>query len=135
MISSASVTVPDRGLRGGERGGVGDRGDAEVGRPLRPAALAEAAHDRRLFLGARVRHQQLEQEAVELRFGQRVDALALDRVLRRDDHEAVGERMALAVERHAPLLHRLEQRGLGLGRGAVDLVGEQQLVEDRPRSA
>ena len=30
------------------------------------------------------------------------------------------------------LLHRLEQRGLGLGRGAVDLVGEQQLAEDRP---
>ena len=31
-----------------------------------------------------------------------------------------------------PLLHRLQQRRLGLGRGAVDLVGEQQFGEDRP---
>ena len=30
------------------------------------------------------------------------------------------------------LLHRLEQRGLRLRRRAVDLVGEQQLGEDRP---
>ena len=31
-----------------------------------------------------------------------------------------------------PLLHRLQQGGLGLGRRAVDLVGQQQLAEDRP---
>jgi hypothetical protein len=29
------------------------------------------------------------------------------------------------------LLHGFEQGGLGLGRGAVDLVGEQQVAEDR----
>ena len=31
------------------------------------------------------------------------------------------------------LLHRLEHRRLGLGRSAVDLVGEQQIGEDRAR--
>lgn len=40
--------------------------------------------------------------------------------------------MHRAIERHAALLHRLEQRGLGLGRGAIDLVGEHQVMEDRP---
>ena len=30
-----------------------------------------------------------------------------------------------------PLLHRFEQRGLGFRRGAVDLVGEHEIGEDR----
>ena len=32
----------------------------------------------------------------------------------------------------SPLLHGLQQRGLGLGRGAVDFVGQQDIGEDRP---
>ena len=40
--------------------------------------------------------------------------------------------MRLAVDGDRALLHRLQQRRLGLGRGAVDLVGQQQLAEDRP---
>mgnify|MGYP000504077994 CR=1 FL=1 len=40
--------------------------------------------------------------------------------------------MAYAVAGHLPLLHGLEQRALGLGRGAVEFVGEQQLGEHRP---
>jgi len=81
--------------------------------------------------GAWIIDHLLEQEAVELGFGEREDALLLDRVLRRDDHEAVAERQALAIDRDGSLLHRLEQRGLGLGRGAVDLVREQQFGKDR----
>ena len=42
-----------------------------------------------------------------------------------------GSGVADAVDRDLPLLHRLEQRRLGLGRRAVDLVGEQQVGEDR----
>ena len=41
--------------------------------------------------------------------------------------------MALARDRDLLLLHRLEQRRLRLRRGAVDLVGEQQVGEDRSR--
>ena len=37
----------------------------------------------------------------------------------------------LAPDRDLALLHHLEQRALDLGRRAVDLVGEQQVGEDR----
>ena len=40
--------------------------------------------------------------------------------------------MDLAVDADLPFLHRLQQGRLGLGRGAVDLVGQQQVAEDRP---
>ena len=48
--------------------------------------------DRLLDRGARVAHVQLEQEAIELRLGQRVGALRFDRVLRGDDEERLGQR-------------------------------------------
>src|SRR3546814_9397809 len=74
----------------------------------------------------------LEEETVELRLGQRRDALLFDRILRREHGEARTQRVRLAINRHMPFLHRLEQRGLRLRRSAVNLVGEQQLGEDRP---
>ena len=40
--------------------------------------------------------------------------------------------MGLPGKGDRTLLHRFEQRGLGLGRGAVDLVGQQHLRENRP---
>jgi hypothetical protein len=36
-----------------------------------------------------------------------------------------------AVDGDLAFLHGLQEGGLGLGRGAVDLVGEQQVGEDR----
>ena len=41
--------------------------------------------------------------------------------------------MAHAGHRHMMLLHGLQQRRLGARAGAVDLVGHQQLAEDRTR--
>ncbi len=55
----------------------------------------------------------------------------LDRVGGGDDVEGARQRERLSLDAHLPLLHRLQQRGLGLGRGAVDLVGQQQAGEDR----
>ena len=43
------------------------------------------------------------------------------------------ERVGRAVHGHLPLLHALQQRGLGLGRRPVDLVAEHDVGEDRPR--
>ena len=40
--------------------------------------------------------------------------------------------MRLAASGHAALLHGLEQGGLRLGRGAVDLVGQDQVREEWP---
>ncbi len=77
--------------------------------------------------------EHLHQEPVELRLGQRVRALELDRVLRREHREGLRQRVGRAVDRHPPLLHRLEQRRLRLGGRAVDLVAEHQVAEDRPR--
>ena len=75
---------------------------------------------------------QLEEEAVELRLGQRVGALHLDRVLRGQDEERSRQRVADRADGHGLLLHGFEQRRLGLGRGAVDLVGQHEVGEDRP---
>ena len=96
---------------------------------------AAIAAGEQLALGERVRIAELDrdQEAVELRFRQRIGADLLDRVLRGDDEERLGQRARLAVERHLALLHRFEQRALRLRRRAVDLVGEHDRVEDRSR--
>ena len=91
------------------------------------------AQDGDLGVARRQRHVQLEQKAVQLRFGQLVGALVFDRVLGGGDDERVGQRLGFAVHADLALLHRLEQRGLCLGRGAVDLVGQQQVGEHRTR--
>ena len=95
----------------------------------RDAGVREPEH-RHLALGVRVVEVDLEEEAVELRLGQREDALVLVRVLRRDDEERVGELVRAAVDGDGALLHRLEQRRLRPRRRAVDLVGEQDVRED-----
>ena len=84
--------------------------------------------DDELLLLARIADQHLHHEAVDLRLGQRVGALGLDRVLRRHDEERLRHAVRLAGDRHLVLLHHLEQRALHLGRRAVDLVGEQQVA-------
>lgn len=76
------------------------------------------------------REDQLHQKAVELGFGQRIGALVLDRVLGGGDQEGVGEGAWGAIDSDLTLLHGFEEGGLGLGRGAVDLVGEQEVGED-----
>lgn len=66
-------------------------------------------------------------------FGQLIGALVFDRVLRRGDDERVGQRLRLTLHTDLTLFHRLEQRGLRLGWGAVDLIGQQQIGEHRAR--
>ena len=75
----------------------------------------------------------MHQEAVQLRFGQRERAFLLDRVLGGHHQEQRRQRIGLPAHRDLALAHRLQQRGLHLGRRAVDLVGQQDRVEDRPR--
>jgi hypothetical protein len=48
-----------------------------------------------------------------------------------EDEEGVWEKMGLAHDRDAALLHGLKKGGLGLGGGAVDFVGEDQVGEER----
>ena len=59
--------------------------------------------------------------------------LVLDRVLRGEHEERPGQRSRDPFDRHLALLHRLQQRRLRLRWGAVDLVGEEEVGEDRAR--
>ena len=76
-------------------------------------------------------HLELEEEAIQLRLGQRIRAFHLQRVLRRQDQERLLELVGRLADRDADVLHRLEQRRLRLRRRAVDLVGEHDVGEDR----
>ena len=80
----------------------------------------------------RIIDQDLQQEPVELGLGQRIRPLILYGVFGGEYGEDRRERVTLAVDRRLPLLHRLEERGLGLRRRTVDLVREQDIREDRP---
>src|SRR6202165_772775 len=71
------------------------------------------------------------QEAIDLRLGQREGAGEFNRVLRRQYQEGKRERVGGAIDRHLLLLHRFQKGRLRLGGGPVDLIGEQDLREDR----
>ncbi len=73
----------------------------------------------------------VEHEAVELGLGQGIGALELDGVLRGEDEEGLLQGVGPALHGDPVLLHRLEQGRLGLGRGPVDLVGEEHVGEHR----
>ena len=96
-----------------------------------PLATGHPAHDLHLLLAVRIVHAELQHEAVDLCLRQRVRPLLFDRVLGRQDKKRVRQIEGLVAQRDLPFLHRLEQRALDLGRRAVDLVGEQQVGEDR----
>ena len=95
--------------------------------------LPLATDDLDLLVDRRVAERDLEREAVELRLGERERSLLLDRVLRREQQERVGQRVRDAVDRRLTLAHRLEERGLRLRHRAVDLVDEQDVREHRSR--
>ena len=86
-----------------------------------------------LVAAAQVAEPQPHQEPVELGLGQLVGALVLDRVVRGQDDERLRQQPGLPVHADLALAHGLEQRRLGLRRRPVDLVGQQQLGEHRPR--
>ena len=89
------------------------------------------AHDLFFFFARGIVDEGLEHEAVELRRGEVVGTLLLDGVLRGEHEERHGHRMALAARGDLSLFHGLKHRCLGLGRGSVDFVGEDDVGEDR----
>ena len=77
---------------------------------------AHPAHDLDLLAARGVADDDLHEEPVALRLGERVDALRLDRVLRREHEERLRDALGDAADRHVALRHHLEQRRLHLGR-------------------
>ena len=100
---------------------AGDAGQ-RAGRPF---------DDLDLLIDRRVLHLQAEHEAIDLRFGERVRPFHFDRILRGDDVEGRLELVRLPAHRHFSFLHGLQQRGLRLGRGAVDFVGQKEVGKHR----
>ena len=66
-----------------------------------------------------------------MRFGQRIRSVMLNRILRRDHKKRLRQFVGVRVDRDLAFVHGFEQRGLRLGRGAVDFVGEQDVGENR----
>src|SRR2546429_7202025 len=64
---------------------------------------------------------------------ERVGSFLLDGVLGREHEKRLAQKERLSADRHLLLLHRLEQRRLDLGGGAVNLVRERQVREQRDR--
>ncbi len=71
-----------------------------------------------LFLLGQVTEPHLHQEPVELGFGKRESSRVFDRVLRRHDHEGLGQVVRVPVDGDLALLHRLQEGCLGLRAGA-----------------
>ena len=85
------------------------------------------------LVAAGVGDQDLHQEAVELGFRQRISAFHLDGILGGHHQERPLQFVGGGAAGDGALLHGFEQRRLRLGGGAVDLVGQHQVGEDRAR--
>ena len=68
-----------------------------------------------------------------MRFGQRVGAVVLDGILRGHHHERPRQRVGAVVHRDLVFIHGFQQRALGLGRGAVDFIGQHDVGKDGSR--
>jgi hypothetical protein len=98
----------------------------------RTRRLQRPPDDGLLLRRGRIADEHLHHESVDLRLGERIGAVGLDRVLGRHDQERLRDGERFAPDGHLPLLHDLQQRALHLRGRAVDLVGQQQVGEYRP---
>lgn len=85
----------------------------------------------RFFGSADVAHAAAHGEAVHLGFRQGVGATEFDGILGGDDEKEAVEIVAGALDGDLALAHGLEQGALGAGRGAVDLIREEDIGENR----
>jgi hypothetical protein len=100
-------------------------------RHRRPRA-GSLGHHLHFVVLAQIGDDDVEHEAIELRFRQRVGPFELDRILRREHEERTLERIGSSRSGDVIFLHCLQQRRLSLRRRPVDLVGQENLREDRP---
>ena len=129
----ASTTLSPTGMRRTRRCAAISSATFIAGRGRSSAMPGRRDQHLPLRLAVGIIDVDLQQEAVELRFGQRIGAFLLQRVLGRQHMKRPRQRMVLAGDRDAALLHRLQQRRLRARARPVDLVGHQQLTEHRAR--
>jgi hypothetical protein len=85
----------------------------------------------KFFVKTWIVDQHLEHKAVLLGFREWVGPLLFDRVLCGQHEKGIAQRMPHATDGNLALLHRFQQCGLGLGRGAVDLVSQDHVGKQR----
>ena len=78
------------------------------------------------FVSARILDIQFEKKPVELRFGKRVGALHLDRILSGQHKERPRHAVLLSRNGDVSFLHGFEESALGFWGGAIDLVREDE---------
>jgi len=89
-----------------------------------------AIQNEALFHDRRVVEDELEEEAIELGFGEWVGALLFDGVLGREYEEGRGQRVGGIADGDLALLHGFEECALDFGGGAIHLVGEDDVGEN-----
>lgn len=89
-----------------------------------------------LYLGVlvRVSHGNTRHKAVPLGLGEGVSALHFDRILGCHHHEGLVKFVRVSVHGDLVLFHTFKKRGLGLGRGAIDFVTDNDVREDGSRA-
>ena len=93
--------------------------------------LAAAVEDQlRLVVAVGITDRGGHREPVQLAFYQREGAALRQGVLGGDHQVGAGERPGFAVDGDLLFLHGLQQGRLGAGRGAVELVDQDQMRED-----
>src|SRR5258706_8976852 len=94
--------------------------------------IANALAQNFLFRFVRgIAHFDAHQKSVELRFGQGIGAVMLDRILRGDHEKGLRQRERFAVDGDLRFVHGFEKGGLRARGGAVDFVGEDHGGENR----
>ena len=120
------MDVVDRVACGSDLCGRGDRlGFVGLGRGR------HAFENREFLVFGWIADGHLEQEAIELRFGELIGSFLVDRVLGGEHEKWLGQRVGFVAEGDLAFLHGFEQGGLHFGRSAVDFIREDEVVEDR----
>ena len=78
-----------------------------------------------------IANDQLHEEPVELGLRERIRSFVLDGILGGQHPEGLGKDERLISDGDLPLLHGLEKGTLDLGRGPVDLVGQEYAGDNR----
>ena len=125
---AATGTDLGGGLRPAPNRSVVHTGCRSLRANLPPRCSTSCVSSSRVGIADRGGHR----EPVQLAFHQRVGAALRQGVLGGDHQVGAGERPGLAVDGDLLFLHGLEQGRLGAGRGAVELVDQDHVGEDRP---
>src|SRR4029077_3429052 len=80
-----------------------------------------------------ISNTEAHQKPVELGFWKGEGSVIFGRILRGDNHKRLLKWMRLIVDGNLCFTHRFQETALGLWRGAIDLICQYNIGEDRTR--